>query len=116
MEGEKLVTEGGYTYIVNEEGLKIRNSTSTSRLEKDEETYEEYKLRRRLLKSHIEDRLKGKYFWTSVQQQGEKLQAKVAMNYDDVLESEEFLEHKRNNLGTYNKAEVKAFLDSRKDG
>lgn len=111
-----LVTKGGYKYIVNEEGLKIRNSTAPQRLKKDDETYIEYKLRQKLLKEHIKDRLKGEYFWTSIKQPGSELQIKVAMNDPDVLESDEFLKHRRNNLGTYNKAEVKKIIDSQKNG
>ena len=116
MEEAKLVTEGGYTYIVNEEGLKIRNSTATHRLRNDSETYPEYKLRRKMLKEHIGTKLKGNYLWPSLKRPSKELQIKVALNTPGVLESDEFLDHKRNNLGTYNKAEVKAFIDSRKDG
>lgn len=45
-----LTTEGGFKYIEVEGGLKLRESKVAYRLIEDEETYDEYRLRRRVMK------------------------------------------------------------------
>lgn len=46
---ERKVTEGGYEYITDQSGHKIRNTISPQRLTEDDETYDEYKIRRKLV-------------------------------------------------------------------
>ena len=113
---ENLVTEGGYSYIVNEEGIKIRNSLVGRRIKEDKETFKEYKIRQKFVKTFIKEKKEGKYTWLSKKEPSQELQIKVALQIDGVLGSDEFKEHKGNNLGTYNKKEVKNFLDKHKNG
>ena len=59
---EIKVTEGGYEYIdVN--GLKVRNSIVNHRIKEDNETFEEYYLRRRLSRNALDS--KRKVIWYS---------------------------------------------------
>ena len=113
---ENLVTDGGYSYIENEIGVKVRNSLLSRRIKEDGETFKEYKLRRKFVKEYEKERNKGQWLWTSAKEPSEELKLKIALAVPGVLESEEFSEHRGNNLGTYNKKEVKEFLDSQNNG
>ena len=88
-EGE-LITAGGYRYIENE-GFKIRNSIVNRRLEEDGETFEEYKVRTKLAKSHLKQFKQGSYVWLSrrIPKQG------------DFKSDESFKLFEKCNMGTY---------------
>lgn len=90
-EGE-LITKGGYRYIENE-GFKIRNSIVNRRLIEDDETFEEYKVRTKLAKSHLKQFKKGSYIWLSARN----------MRKEDVESEQAFKLFEKCNMGTYNK-------------
>lgn len=110
-----LVTEGGYSYIESNEGLKVRNAFVNRRIKEDGETFEEYKMRQKFLMNFRKESKKGKWFWKSQKQPSKELMLKVNLNVPGVLESDEFLQHKASNLGTYNKTEVEEFLRSKEN-
>jgi len=115
-EVEELRTDGGFTYIVNDQGVKVRNSILGRRLVEDNETFEEYKLRQKFAKNFIDEKSKGSWYWKSVCAPTEKLRAQMAVDSKTTLESQEFLEHKGNNLGTYDKKKIREFLKTVEDG
>ena len=98
-EGE-LITAGGYRYIENE-GFKIRNSVVNRRLEEDGETFEEYKVRTKLAKSHLKQFKQGSYLWLS----------KRIPKAEDFKTEETFKLFKKCNMGTY----IKTNKDGEKD-
>lgn len=110
-----LVTEGGYSYIESNEGLKVRNAFVNRRIKEDGETFEEYKMRQKFLMNFRKESKKDKWFWKSQKQPSKELMLKVNLNVPGVLESDEFLQHKASNLGTYNKTEVEEFLRSKEN-
>jgi len=113
---EDMVTAGGFHYIESEEGAKVRNSIVGRRLKEDGETFEEYKMRQKFVTNFNKEKSKGKWFWKSKKQPSTELQIKMMVNAPGVLESEEFLEHKASNLGTYDKVKVEEYLKSLEDG
>lgn len=88
----ELITAGGYHYIENE-GFKIRNSIVNRRLVEDDETFEEYKVRTKLAKSHLKQFKKGSYIWLSARN----------MRKEDVESKQAFKLFEKCNMGTYNK-------------
>lgn len=60
---EEIQTPGGFAAIVVNDQI-IRKSNSPRRLEEDGETYDEYKVRRKLT-NQIEKERTGKVFWMS---------------------------------------------------
>ena len=113
---DELITDGGYRYIENDKGLKVRNSLVGQRLKEDGETFEEYKLRQKFITDFHKQRKKGTWFWKSKKAPSAKLQAMIAINPKKAIESEEFKEHSGNNLGTYDKKKVEEFLKSQANG
>jgi len=113
---DELITDGGYRYIENEEGLKVRNSLVGQRLKEDGETFEEYKLRQKFITDFNKQRKKGTWFWKSKKAPSQKLQIMMALDAKGTMESPEFKEHSGNNLGTYNKKQVEEFLKSQSNG
>ncbi len=79
-------TKGGFEYK-EASGLKIRKSIRPDRIKEDDETYEEYKMRRKMKDDAISDHMKGTLVWSSV-------------DYTDPGNRDK-------NLGTYNKEELK---------
>ncbi len=86
----ELITPGGYRYIENE-GFKIRNSVVNRRLVEDDETFEEYKVRTKLAKSHLKQAKQGNYIWLS----------KRIMRKEDVESEQAFKFFEKCNMGTY---------------
>ena len=113
---DELITDGGYRYIQNEEGLKVRNSLVGQRLKEDGETFEEYKLRQKFITDFHKNYKKGTWFWKSEKAPSAKLQVMMAMDPKGTIESPEFKEHSGNNMGTYDKKKVEEFLKSRVNG
>ena len=99
-EGE-LITAGGYRYIENE-GFKIRNSVVNRRLEEDGETFEEYKVRTKLAKSHLKQFKQGSYLWLS----------KRIPKVEDFKTEETFKLFEKCNMGTYIKPKSNGKEDS----
>ena len=72
MTEELKVTDSGVEYAERvfrrndgkEVTVKLYNSMSSARLEDCDETYEEYKIRRALVNSHIKQRKIGNMLWT----------------------------------------------------
>lgn len=63
-EPEKFTTAGGYE-AMNVNGMIIRKSESMSRLHDDNETKEEYKVRRKFVQDMYKKKLQPKLFWMS---------------------------------------------------
>ncbi len=60
-------TKNGFQYIevesTDSENLKLRKSFRPDRIKEDEETKEEYELRRDVMNSYIKDKKKGQSIW-----------------------------------------------------
>lgn len=60
-------TPNGFQYIQVEDDdgniLKLRRSHRADRIKEDDETYDEYQLRRRVIKEYTKDRKKGSVIW-----------------------------------------------------
>jgi hypothetical protein len=59
---EEGVTEGGHKYIKIDD-LLVRDSVVGRRLKEDGETFDEYKVRQKMIKVYTKDALKGKHLW-----------------------------------------------------
>tara|TARA_R110002012_G_scaffold59679_10_gene156343 strand:+ start:1912 stop:2190 length:279 start_codon:yes stop_codon:yes gene_type:complete len=60
---EDLITDGGYHYIENEDGLKVRNSIIGRRIKEDGETFDEYKMRQKFVNNFDKEKSRGTRFW-----------------------------------------------------
>jgi hypothetical protein len=61
-ETELKVTDGGHSYI-EKDGLKVRSAMVNHRLKDDGETFEEYKMRQKFMKSYVKRKAKGTHLW-----------------------------------------------------
>lgn len=59
---EEGVTKGGHKYIKIDD-MFIRDSLVGRRLKEDEETFEEYKVRQKMIKVYTKDKMKGRHLW-----------------------------------------------------
>lgn len=64
---EHNLTKSGYKYVIEEStGLRIRNSLAGHRLKNDDESYEEYRARQRIIKKYQRDKRRSNIVWPSV--------------------------------------------------
>lgn len=105
MSEEKKKTEGGYEYVLDDQGNKVRNSLVGYRLKDDGETYDEYRKRQETIKNYEKQKKKGETMWPS-------------RNYDDIRKrnpKDDPQEYMKRNLGTYNKETVQRLIDEQKE-
>lgn len=62
---ELPITEGGFRFIELEDGKKIRESKYAGRLTEDNETYDEYKLRRAIMQWQDKQQRTKRPHWNS---------------------------------------------------